>query len=102
MKKGFIGMTDYISREEAIEETCNGCSFEFSGEPCEPCGCGIMARLKAIPAADVRPATHGKWKHVGTIENTWIVCACTACGAQTIDAGAYCTNCGAEMLGGRA
>ena len=46
---------EYISREAAIKEVCAGCGIEFSDEPCEPPDCEIMARLKAIPAADVKP-----------------------------------------------
>lgn len=39
----------------------------------------------------------GRWIKVGHIENTYLVSKCYVCGYQTIDAGNYCTNCGAKM-----
>ena len=57
----------------------------------------IKSILKAVPTADVKPVVHGEWVKVGSIENTWLVSRCSACGAQTIDAGCYCPNCGASM-----
>ena len=55
--------------------------------------------INKIPTADVRPVVRGEWERVGTIENTWIVSKCSVCGNQTIDAGGFCTNCGADMRG---
>ena len=78
-------MKEYIEREAALRE----CKYDADGY--------VTQGIKAIPTADVKRVVRGKWERVGTIENTWIVCACTACGAQTIDAGAYCPNCGADM-----
>lgn len=51
------------------------------------------------PTVDAVPVKHGRWLRVGYIENTWLVSECSACGYQTIDAGNYCTNCGAKMDG---
>ena len=61
-------MSDYISREAAIEavreefscETCNGSNV---GTMCTFCNVGEAIRLiKNIPAADVEPVRHGRWE----------------------------------------
>ena len=46
-------MSDYISRQAAIDETCKGCNIEFPNEGCEPSDCEIKKRLINIHAADV-------------------------------------------------
>lgn len=62
-------MSDYISREAAIEavreefscETCNGSNV---GTICTFCNVGEAIRLiKNIPAADVEPVRRGRWEH---------------------------------------
>lgn len=63
-------MSDYISREAAIEavreefscETCNGSNV---GTMCTFCNVGEAIRLiKNIPAADVEPVRHRRWQVV--------------------------------------
>lgn len=54
--------------------------------------------LAHFPPADVCEMRHGHWEKIGHIENTWLVSKCSECGYQTIDAGSYCTNCGAKMM----
>lgn len=46
-------MSDYIKREDAIEEICKGCNEQYSEEPCEPSDCSIIQRLANILSADV-------------------------------------------------
>lgn len=61
--------------------------------------------VDAIPAADVAPVKHGRWK----LEENWetgygvYVHVCTACNAITpvnVSRYKYCPNCGAKMDGG--
>lgn len=49
------------------------------------------------PTIEAEPVKHGRWTKIGHIENTWLVSKCSECGYQTIDAGNYCPNCGAQM-----
>ena len=46
-------MSDYIKKEDAIRQVCEGCNQEFSDEPCEPNDCIIRKKLKSVPTADV-------------------------------------------------
>ena len=57
----------------------------------------IKQMLEALPVVDAVPVVHGWWIKEGYIEHTWLVSKCSVCGGQTIDAGMYCTNCGALM-----
>lgn len=83
-------MDDLISRKAAIElleEWADGYSYlEVPVSSIEP-------KLNELPTAEKK----GKWIHVGYIENTWRVSKCSICESQTIDAGSFCTNCGARM-----
>ena len=94
---------EYISREAALTSVCGGCGVEFSDEPCEPSDCEIMARLKAIPAADVKPVMRGKW--IDTCVRDW---TCSVCkgkidkvrhvdGYYYKDLPNFCPDCGADM-----
>ena len=51
------------------------------------------------PTVHPEPPKIGKWIKIGYIEHTYLISRCSACGYQTIDAGNYCTNCGAKMEG---
>lgn len=52
-------MSDYISREAAIEAVCRRCKYAFPED--EPCGdCPAKAAIMAVPAADVEPVRHGR------------------------------------------
>lgn len=65
-------MTDYISREAAIEAVCENCNKIFPEEPCEPSDCTIMQMLHSIPSADVRPVVLCKdCKHRFMTPNGW-------------------------------
>ena len=48
-------MSDYISREAAVEAACRGCNEQFGEEPCEPNECCLLFAVKTLPVADVRP-----------------------------------------------
>ena len=57
----------------------------------------IRKKMEGLPGIDGQTVRRGHWEDVGKIENTWTVSKCSACGYQTIDAGNYCTSCGALM-----
>lgn len=99
-------MSDYISREAAIEyfrkeaEESRKAFEELGGES------GIYADayneladyFENFPAADVEPVRRGRWgKKQGGF---WEFAACSLCGEKTPTVGItpnYCPNCGAKM-----
>lgn len=96
-------MDDYINREAAIESisgTCATCGGKgiFCGE--NDCSTGNhLAKLRAIPAADVKPAVFARW-----VFDTGDTCHCSNCGAEILSREArnnnYCYHCGADMREG--
>lgn len=101
-------MSDYISREAAIEavreklgcETCNGSNV---GIICTFCNVGeAILMIKNIPAADVEPVRYGRWEPGNQI--------CPVCGEdkfKDLDADIWSDwtppcfpNCGAKMFMG--
>lgn len=86
----FDHVTDYISRQAAINIVCH--------DDCEDCpdgGCDMYRRMNRLPAADVRPAVRARWKSHGD-------CGVTECPVcrwsieECIDYN-FCPNCGADM-----
>ena len=101
-------MSDYISREAAIEKIrvaagcaeCNGNSgASFS---CNFCDVYNAIRLiKRLPAADMEPVRqHGQWMHEET-EGGFHVWSCSRCGrgmnGNPKGTDLYCYHCGAKM-----
>lgn len=91
-----------IDADEAIEKT--ECLFKALNSTEDFMGIGYnhgvgdsIAIIKNAPTIEAEPVKHGRWKKIGHIEHTWLVSKCSECGYQTIDAGNYCTNCGAKM-----
>ncbi len=92
-------MSDYISREAAIEavrekfgcETCNGSNV---GIICTFCDVGeAILMIKNIPTADVEPVRRGRWKRYSTT-----MMECSLCGKHTArHKFNYCPNCWAKM-----
>lgn len=73
-------MSDYISREAAIEAVCRRCKYAFPED--EPCGdCPAKAAILAVPAADVEPVRHGKWNIRVSDERT-LCLECSVCGRK--------------------
>jgi hypothetical protein len=89
-------MTDYISREAAIDEVLMGnIDKDFPRMD-------IAARLHDIPAADVAPVVRGKWFYGGqkVLNETFPVYICSNC-KKAIPAEwerkcNFCPNCGAR------
>mgnify|MGYP003529198571 CR=1 FL=1 len=56
--------------------------------------------IKQLPAADVQPVKHGKWKHVAGMNSKCSVCShyfpVTEFDSRPFDIN-YCPNCGAKM-----
>lgn len=110
-------MSDYISREAAIEavreefgcETCNGSNI---GTICTFCDVGEAIHLiENIPAADVEPVRRGRWECVyddgmgetnitcSHCKNTRAVNGCfvSTDGKSCYFEDDYCPNCGSKM-----
>lgn len=99
-------MAEYIDRESAIKAIYE--SDHFSVRECF----GWSAReieevLRAIPAVDVAPVRHGRWKLYGNDDNLGSSYFCSKCGANYDEDYFYkrckfipfnfCPNCGARM-----
>ena len=86
-------MSDYISREAAIEDF-EYCTQENSTWTPQR----VKTLLMRIPAADVEPVRRGRWgKKQGGF---WEFANCSVCGQKTATVGIppnYCPNCGAKM-----
>lgn len=83
-------MAEYIDREKA--KSLLHIEYAYAAEQL----------LDEIPAADVAPAVHGRWEHLGG--DKW---CCSACGFVITTEGSwdkpakkYCEDCGAKMDGG--
>jgi hypothetical protein len=89
-------MNDYISREAVFQkflERGSGYINELT----------MRDMINEIPAADVQPVKHGKWKTPVSVENDIKFCSIcrneaywnTDYGQQLFD---YCPYCGAKMM----
>ena len=97
-------MAEYTERQKAIDlfyrvdpenDGSDGCTVvykvgNYSSDE-------IEAMLSDLPAADVAPVRHGRWKIIkSAIENA--VCSCCGRRFQSYyEAYSYCPNCGAKM-----
>ena len=96
-------MAEYINREVALRI----CDKEYQERLRMRDYCGdtvawnIGGEIKSIPAADVAPVRHGRWKepYDGFHDRTEIVCSC--CGRTGQKHFNYCPMCGAKMDGGK-
>lgn len=90
-------MAEYIEREEAV---CIALGAAALGNTAFADRFEIAARLRAIPAADVRPVVKAKWVYTDMSR-----LVCSNCGNPVAFAlknngwhhGDFCPNCGAEM-----
>ena len=106
-------MSDYISREAAIEKirVAAGCT-ECDGSSSALCVCNIcdfynaIRLIMSLPAADVAPVRSCKWVRTDYDWHSLTTYRCTACGEEfcfEIDEDLpllnynYCPNCGAKM-----
>ena len=82
-------MSDYISREAAIEdfEQCNHKNPTWTPQR-------VKTLLMRIQTADVEPVVHGRKIEDGDIGGFWL---CSLCGEWLPYGANYCPNCGAKM-----
>ena len=77
-------MDEYIKREAALMKLMqDGCSAKN------------LQSISDMPAADVAPVCHGRWKRYGKNLGE-----CSECGEIVSVRSNYCPNCGAKMDGG--
>lgn len=112
-------MSDYISREAAIEKirVAAGCA-ECAGSSSALCVCNVcdvynaIRLIKSLPAADVEPVRHGNW-NIRLADEMTLCLECSICGRKVdnidlhnlLEAGEYgeaCRrypycHCGAKM-----
>ncbi len=79
-------MAEYIEREALLEKLAEH----------DLCLCVSESDIKNIPAADVAPVVHGRWRWVGEcgFNDCYI---CSECGKIAMNDSNYCPNCGAKM-----
>ena len=91
---------EYIEREALVERLKK-----------EECDCEWLWAILDIPAADVAPVRHGRWKKSkgnerptenGFVHDDRYVCDCCGwgCCCETKLDFSFCPNCGAKMDGG--
>lgn len=89
-------MSDYISREAAIDRLNKNLSACNHGTFSEMCYSDAIETVKHLPAADVKPVRHGWWD---------VNRRCSECGNPAPLAyskpdrwkSPYCPNCGSKM-----
>ena len=89
-------MSDYISREAAIEAV-RAYRVDAKSKTYEMYNDGIdtaISALSTIPAADVRPVVRGTWEYI-----SFMTCRCSVCKEvfHELDGDNFCPNCGADM-----
>lgn len=93
-RRGVLTMNDYISRVMAIARLTN---VEVTNKLATMTDAKMA--IAEIPAADVAPVVHGRWRCHGDCGVT----ECSVCGwsiEEYVGDYAYCPNCGAKMDGG--
>lgn len=102
-------MDEYILRQEVIKKLDELDSRLMRGHYVDECAGVTMANavVQSVPAADVKPVVHGKWKVTGTFKvadynYTVVEQRCSACGHCSIRfknkaESNYCPKCGATM-----
>ena len=95
-------MAEYIEREAIMEFPIrkDRCDKEHANEHFIFCIESVLEYVENLPAADVAPVVHGRWKKSGSLLE------CQYCGEIYSQLGGnagkswnYCTNCGAKMDG---
>ena len=96
-------MSDYISREAAIEAFEKELSAKYNRIELSIGFVGAKSILSDLPAADVVERKKGKWKRayldheaMGKRPSIFYCSACNQCIAYPVN---YCPSCGADMRG---
>ena len=91
-------MADYIERDAAIRAILDKEDREIKNDY-EFC-LGLIVASNAVgdlPAADVAPVRHGRWKIYSAKDCLY---SCSECHCLPRDKTPYCPSCGAKMDGG--
>ena len=89
-ERRFIDANNLI--EEIREERCYNCR-NFKDMKCDYCSTAdYIYMIEDMPAADVAPVRHGRWKRYGKNLGE-----CSECGEIVSVRNNYCPNCGAKM-----
>lgn len=95
-------MDDYIKREQALKLIESGGTWGWSNNT-------LYDEMKNLPAADVAPVVHGKWREVtrsvycgmdkqgNPIYRDRSVYYCSECNRKTVIKEKCCPDCGAKM-----
>lgn len=83
-------MTDYISLEVALNEANHTLMYDARDHET------MIAMIKSIPAADVRPVVRGKWENISD-PISCMVGRCSECKEYSVVCSNFCPNCGADM-----
>lgn len=99
-------MSDYISREAAIDRLNKNLSACNHGTFSEMCYADTIETVKHLPAADVEPVRHGQWLRTDDDWSSLVTIQCSACGGEwcfEFDEDVqllgynYCPGCGCKM-----
>lgn len=102
-------MTDYISREAALEVLKTDNYIMAGGDKAYLVYMpyrDMVRHLQNLPAADVAPVVHGRWVHPDPNKRPTISGICSICRWEAhffeddIVGEPYCPHCGATMDGG--
>jgi hypothetical protein len=104
VRKEVRKMNDYISRDNVLRKFIEGDGHD-DDRFTEGYNFAVQEHreeVMKIPAADVQPVKHGKWKHVAGLNSKCSVCShyfpVTEFDSRPFDIN-YCPNCGARMDG---
>lgn len=88
-------MSDYISRQAAIDSIWDGTNYDIYTKEAKE-------HLEELPSADVRENVSGEWQKVDEqpyFRKHFHKVCCSVCRKQGYDYWNFCPNCGAEMRG---
>lgn len=85
-------MTEYITKEQAIDEVWD--AFTSRDDP--DLGRVIEENIERLPAADVAPVVHARWRYVGS---NWECSCCLFPVPRKSSFYHWCPQCGARMDG---
>lgn len=97
-------MDEYISREavlKAFRITAKNSNKDYQRGLQDAIDCLVPEVIADIPAADVQPVRHGRWKYIRNVKlsGTIKLCECNQCHNKVFGELSYCGNCGARMDG---
>ena len=96
-------MAEYIERNSAMKKILEIGDLNYDGMPAKIGTTHAALIIRNLPAADVAPVRHGRWKLVGADKRgrggNWECTGRDGCGKSYPYRCDYCPNCGAKMQG---